>query len=140
MTSSSLHSNTDDGAQLDASAYRSIITGVECLAAAWQLDDIQVDILLGVKPSKTWREELTSAVPLTSEQQLRISHLLNIYATLHSLFNSQLADEWLLRPNSNEIFSLRPPLDLMLSDEVEGMIQIRAYLEGSMHGWSWTAP
>jgi hypothetical protein len=62
------------------------------------------------------------------------SHILGIYAALHTLFSSEVnADAWIKKPNSAPPFSGRAALDVM-RDGIAGLRVVRTYLEAEILG------
>ncbi len=65
---------------------------------------------------------------LPHETLERISHILGIYKSLHIIFiNRDQANSWISRSNSD--FNNKSALQVMLCEEVTGIIRVRSYLE-----------
>lgn len=84
----------------------------------------------------SWRETALAEQPLALDDAIleRISHVLGIYKELASLFHGSHG-EWLRRPNTNQIFGGRPPIDLMLADP-EGLAAVHTHLDCFYGGWA----
>jgi hypothetical protein len=103
------------------------------LADAWQLGADEQRTLLG-RPARTtfyrWRKGETGGV--TVDTMERLSHLLAIYAALHSLYLDRArADAWVRRPNDDALFGGRAPLDRLLIGRVADIYEVRRYLESA---------
>ena len=62
---------------------------------------------------------------------LRMSHVFWIYKSLKSLYpdDAQSGGGWLRRINTNVRFGGKPPLSTMLSDDVQGLMSTRRYIQ-----------
>jgi hypothetical protein len=103
------------------------------LADAWQLGADEQRTLLG-RPARTtfyrWRKGETGG--MTVDTMERLSHLLAIYAALHSLYLDRArADAWVRRPNDDALFGGRAPLDRLLIGRVADIYEVRRYLESA---------
>lgn len=105
------------------------------LELRWKLTSGEVSQLIGgvaVSMWDSWKQYPPDA--LTAEQLSRISLLLGIFAALHVLHDDQLADQWVRRPNTNELFGGSTPLDSMIEGGVTTMLQVRALLDSRRAG------
>jgi len=91
------------------------------IAKAWKLTDEQR------------RSLLESGMETTVEGLRRVSLLMQIQTHLHTVLSAS-ADGWVHRPNSNPAFRGRTAFDLMASDGLQGMIQVRDHLAGWTQG------
>ena len=103
------------------------------LADAWQLGADEQRTLLG-RPARTtfyrWRKGETGGV--TVDTMERLSHLLAIYAALHSIYLDRArADSWVRRPNDDALFRGRPPLDRLLLGRVADIYEVRRHVESA---------
>ena len=103
------------------------------LADAWQVGADEQRTLLG-RPARTtfyrWRKGETGGV--TVDTMERLSHLLAIYAALHSIYLDRArADAWARRPNDDALFGGRPPLDRLLLGRVADIYEVRRYAESA---------
>ncbi|KZY45115.1 hypothetical protein A3757_19815 [Oleiphilus sp. HI0117] len=66
----------------------------------------------------------------TAEQAERMSHILNIYRSLHTLFRqSKQADEWINKPNNAKLFGGRAALDLLKGGALSDLALVSNYLK-----------
>ena len=92
--------------------------------------------LLGAPSEATYRDWVGRAradepLPLPTDALSRISGLLGIHRALHDLFPvREEARTWLHGRHRGERFGGRSPLELMVSDGVDGVFEVRRYLEG----------
>lgn len=103
------------------------------LGDAWQVGADEQRTLLG-RPARTtfyrWRKGETGGV--TVDTMERLSHLLAIYAALHSIYLDRArADAWVRRPNDDALFGGRPPLDRLLLGRVADIYEVRRYAESA---------
>jgi len=111
------------------------ITSMIRLAEKWSLSTERICSLLGGISQSTWYAWKNSPpAELNIDQLTRVSYLLGIYTALHSLFREPLADEWVSRPNTNELFSGAAPVEVMINGGIVALAQVRAYLDGSRGG------
>jgi hypothetical protein len=62
----------------------------------------------------------------------RLSHILAIYAALHSIYlDPARADSWVRRPNDDALFGGRAPLDRLLVGRVADIYEVRRYAESA---------
>jgi hypothetical protein len=81
----------------------------------WQCNTAQIEKLLDLKVADS---ELKSAPDLTRNQQLRISYILNIHATLQSLFsNTDNIYGYMTMINHNAPFHGSTPLDFAMEHD-----------------------
>lgn len=105
------------------------------LAAAWKLRDEDARELLGGLSSSSYYEwKKNPARVLEVDRITRISYLIGIYKALHIVYGDKLADEWVMLPNSNQIFSGRAPLAYMLAGGLLSMQTVRKLLDARRGG------
>jgi hypothetical protein len=64
----------------------------------------------------------------------RLSLLTGIYKALNVLYSEKLADAWIQLPNTNPLFSGRPPLASMIAGGIPAMQTIRRLLDARRGG------
>jgi hypothetical protein len=106
------------------------------LSDIWRLSTKQSVALLGEGSERTWfRIKAKDWDGTLSQDSLtRVSALVGIYKGLHLLFSEALADDWIRRPNAEEIFSGVSPLEFMIADGIPAMIQTRGYIDALRGG------
>lgn len=113
----------------------SAIGAVDRLADRWGLTVKQVGDLLGGVASSTWHAwKVKPPAELSMDQLTRVSLLLGIFTALHVLHAGELADTWVTRPNTNEIFAGRTPLQSMIDGGIPAMVEVRKLLDGQRGG------
>lgn len=106
------------------------------ILTAWNLNSREQMALLGV-PKRLMLDQWRMQSPATLEhdQLERLSHILAIYRSLHTLLPDPVAaDDWVKRPNTAPIFGGRSALDLMTSDGICGLNAVRQYLAAEVEG------
>ena len=103
------------------------------LAEAWELGADEQRTLLG-RPARTtfyrWRKGETGGVTLDTIE--RLSHLLGIYAALHSIYlDHSRADAWMRRPNDSALFGGRAPIERLLLGRVADLYEVQRYVESA---------
>lgn len=105
------------------------------LVAAWQLrDDDARELLGGLSSSSYYEWKKQPQRVLEVDRITRVSYLLGIYKALHILYGDQLADQWVLLPNSNPVFGGRTPLAFMLGGGLLAMQTVRKLLDARRGG------
>jgi len=86
-------------------------------------------VIPGVKPRHIERYYHTENFPNDPELDQRIEHLIGIAEGLYLAYprSSLMASHWLNLRNRH--LGNRPPLDLLLSDGVDGMVRVRAQID-----------
>jgi uncharacterized protein (DUF2384 family) len=84
----------------------------------------------GTRPRALQRYRLGTPLPQDRETLERLSHLLNIERAVRTAFphNVSMARFWITTPHP--LFEDRTPLQVMLAEGLEGMVQIVSYLHG----------
>jgi hypothetical protein len=106
------------------------------LSDIWSLTAKQSCALLGEGSERTWfriKQRQWNGV-LSQDALTRISALVGLYKGLHLLFSDPLADEWVSRPNREEVFEQRSPLDFMIAGGIPAMLQTRGYIDALRGG------
>jgi hypothetical protein len=106
------------------------------LSGIWRLTARQSLALLGEGSERTWfRIKAREWEGVLSQDSLtRISALVGLYKGLHLLFSQPLADEWVSRPNSEEVFENDSPLNFMIRGGIPAMLQTRNYIDALRGG------
>jgi hypothetical protein len=125
-------SQQETRAELSIAAVDAFLT----LSEIWRLSTKQAVTLLGEGSERTWfRIKAREWDGTLSQDSLtRVSALVGIYKGLHLLFSEQLADDWVRRPNSEEIFGGNSPLDFMTAEGIPAMIQTLGYVDALRGG------
>ncbi|WP_247548077.1 antitoxin Xre/MbcA/ParS toxin-binding domain-containing protein [Bradyrhizobium sp. 177] len=112
------------------------IDGFLRLSTIWRLTAKQSIILLGEGSERTWFRIKAGEWehPLSQDSLTRVSALVGVYKGLHLLFSDPLADEWVRRPNTGELFEGVTPLDYMLAGGIPAMIETRAFIDALRGG------
>jgi antitoxin Xre/MbcA/ParS-like protein len=102
------------------------------LADTWELNVTEQRALLGWPAPSTYHKYKAGKIGTLSFDMLtRISLLLGIYKALHILYaDDAVADRWLHLPNSNPLFGGRPALALIMEAGIDGLHQVRRFLDG----------
>lgn len=106
------------------------------ILASWQLTDEQSRAILDVD-EVTYEQLKTDPAKVQSKLELleRVSLLLGIRKALEILDPSErkkiVENSFVKRPNDYELFSGRPPVDLMVQGRVEDLWAIKRYLNGA---------
>ncbi|CRD59147.1 antitoxin Xre/MbcA/ParS toxin-binding domain-containing protein [Stenotrophomonas maltophilia] len=101
------------------------------IAKAWSLTDWEQSEILGQPVSDAFALATTGVVDdLWPETLERMSHVIGIYAALHTIFRDQKqADGWIRRPNLAPLFGGAPALLLMRSGRIDDLASVREHLE-----------
>ena len=125
---SSLHS-------LDDQRRRDLSRTVMGLLESWGVSPEQQIVLLGLpadtRPRKLKQYQEDTPLPDSDELTVRIHYLLSIQKEMDKMFphNPMAADYWVTTPN--RFFNQRTPLDLMLSEGLNGLRMVIEHLRGS---------
>jgi len=106
------------------------------LSRIWRLTSRQAIALLGEGSERTWfRIKAKEWVGVLSQDSLtRVSALVGLYKGLHLLFSEPLANEWVRRANTEEIFRGGTPLDHMIAGGIPAMLETRNYVDALRGG------
>jgi hypothetical protein len=106
------------------------------LSRIWRLTSRQAIALLGEGSERTWfrikAKEWDQA--LSQDSLTRVSALVGLYKGLHLLFSETLADEWVRRANTEDIFAGVTPLDYMIAGGIPAMLETRNYVDALRGG------
>jgi len=98
----------------------------------WQCSDQEKAELLGFTAEEEFKEVASNPTDhmFTTEQAERMSYILNIFRSLHTLFSeSKQADEWVNKPNTAKIFGGRSVLELMRGGALRDLALVSNYLK-----------
>lgn len=115
------------------------VRGFLGLAAAWSLKTDEQTDLLGASVSRStlrnWADD-SSHVVLSADQLMRVSFLLGIFEGLARIWRHVPleADAWVRRPNADEPFGGRSPLEYMRSGGIPALANVRAYVDSATGG------
>lgn len=106
------------------------------LSRIWRLTTRQAIALLGEGSERTWfRIKAKEWVGVLSQDSLtRVSALVELYKGLHLIFSEPLANEWVRRANTDDIFAGATPLDYMISGGIPAMLETRNYVDALRGG------
>ena len=106
--------------------------GVSKVLGKWRCSEQVKSVLLGFENEALFQLMLSnpSDYIFTKEQLERMSYVLNIYRLLHTIFSEAVqADEWINKPNSNELFGGQPAIDVMKKGKVSDLALVVKYLQ-----------
>ncbi|MGE5205866.1 MAG: antitoxin Xre-like helix-turn-helix domain-containing protein [Chlamydiota bacterium] len=102
---------------------------------AWKVRNEDAMALLGgISNGRYFELKRSRRGVLTQDELTRISLLIGIFKALNILFSQKLAQQWILRPNSNLMFHNEPPLQVLTRGGVPGMISVRRLLDSRRGG------
>ncbi|MFZ2288721.1 MAG: antitoxin Xre/MbcA/ParS toxin-binding domain-containing protein [Halopseudomonas yangmingensis] len=106
------------------------------ILTGWKASPSQIQKILGISPHALDQANARNApAKLDGEQLERISIVLNIHATLRTLFeNPANLYEFMARPNGNAFFDGRAPLDVIAEDGMQGLVETHRHIEGLLNG------
>jgi len=112
------------------------VDGFLRLAGFWRLTSRQASLLLGEGLERTWfRMKAGQWTGTLSQDALtRISAMVGVYKGLHLLFSEPLADEWVRRPNQENVFGGVSPIDHMIAGGIPAMLETRSYIDALRGG------
>ncbi len=104
------------------------------VADRWGLSREEKATILAASVRSISRWQTEGAVPeLTRDQMERISYVLGIFAGLHTILgDTPLADEWVMRPNTD--FGGDMPLSRLLAGNVGDLAYVRTYVDQWVSG------
>ena len=106
------------------------------IAQKWDLGNEDLLVLLG-QPSRStfFRWKAGHAAQASHDLIERLSYILGIYKSLHTLFShDDVADAWVHQPNDNPLFAGQPPLTRMLAGKVSDLYVVREHVDAA-RGW-----
>lgn len=119
-----------------AGAANPVMRVFDGLAGAWKLTEEEKLVLLGIsEPAhlQALRASALDDVPIETIERVII--LLDIFKAINVLLcEPRRADSWMRSPNSTSIFGGRSALDVMAARGLEGLREVRAYLNAEL--WS----
>lgn len=117
--------------RLSASALRAFFN----IMRRWNVRDEDARHLLGGisnGPYYKWKADPHRV--LDADTLLRISYLVGIFKALNILHGEELADTWVLLPNSNRIFAGKTPLTYMAEGGMPALHLVRQLLDARRGG------
>jgi len=121
------------------------VRGFLAIADLWDLGEQDKIAILGYPGRSTfhkWAREARNGKPmrLSVDTLCRISAILGIHKTLGILYlMPEEGPQWLRLPNRGPLFGGQRPLDLILSGTMDGIMQVRRYLD-AQRGGQFAAP
>ena len=91
-------------------------------------------LLGGISHGRYYALKKTGRGVLTQDELTRVSLLIGIFKALNILFQQKLANQWVMRANSNPLFHEAPPLRALTQDGVPGMLEVRRLLDARRGG------
>lgn len=123
---------TDPGTRKRLSS--AAIAGFFSIIDHWELKNEDArELLGGVSNGRYHQLKRSRRGVLTQDELTRISLLIGIFKALNILFNRKLANQWILRPNSNPMFQNAPPLTA-LAHGIPQMMSVRRLLDSRRGG------
>jgi|SRR5579864_966149 uncharacterized protein (DUF2384 family) len=105
------------------------------IVEAWHISgDDAMGLLGGISNGRFYQLKRTRHGLLTQDELTRVSLLIGIFKALNILFSRKLADQWVMRPNSNPMFGNATPLAALLGRGVPGMLDVRRLLDSRRGG------
>jgi hypothetical protein len=105
----------------------------QSVCAQWKLTNAEMLTLLGATSAKQLVDWTQSVQPIPDEINERIIAAISIHRYLHMIFSdAAIADEWIRKKNSGELFDGRCAIDLMLKPDGLGLV--RQYLAAQAAG------
>jgi hypothetical protein len=98
----------------------------------WTVPEAEALRLFGLAPEAELDDFESST--LSAEQLTRVSYLVGIFEALRILYRDALADQWIMRPNTNAIFEGQTPLMYMVHGGVDALRNVRKLLDARCAG------
>jgi len=106
--------------------------GVSKVLSKWHCSEKVKSELLGFGSEALFQLMISNPndYKFTTEQVERMTYILNIYRSLHTIFSETVqADEWINAPNTNELFGGQTAIDVMKKGKVSDMASVAEYLQ-----------
>lgn len=113
---------------------QSAIDGFFAIIDKWNVPIERAGELLGGIPRSSVYKLKTAAGTLRQDELTRISYIVGIYKALHILLPDELADQWVMQPNDNFLFSGQSPLDYLVRAGIPGLQQVRSLVDAARGG------
>jgi uncharacterized protein (DUF2384 family) len=111
------------------------IEAVLKIAEKWSLKNEDAMALLGgISSGRYYELKKNRKGNLGQDELTRVSLLIGIFKALNILFNENLANQWVSRPNSNPMFHDDPPLEVLIEGGIPGMLSVRRLLDSRRGG------
>ena len=105
------------------------------IMARWQVRDDDARVLLGgVTNGPFYEMKKHPDRVLDPDRLLRVWYIVGIFKALNLLYAETLADEWIRRPNTNEIFGGQTPLAYLTTGGLPAMQIVRRLLDARRAG------
>tara|TARA_R110002073_G_scaffold110035_6_gene246066 strand:- start:7421 stop:7789 length:369 start_codon:yes stop_codon:yes gene_type:complete len=108
------------------------VQGVCKVLSKWKCSDQVKAELLGFVSEEELKQVISNPDDhiFTTEQVERMSYVLNIYRSLHTIFSqSKQADEWVNKPNAAKTFGGQSALGLMKGGALSDLALVSNYLK-----------
>ncbi len=113
---------------------QSALDGFFAIIDKWDVPIERAGELLGGIPRSSVYKLKTAAGTLRQDELTRISYIVGIYKALHILLPDELADQWVMQPNDNFLFSGQSPLDYLVRAGIPGLQQVRSLVDAARGG------
>ena len=102
----------------------------------WKVRDEDARPLLGEISSKAFQSMKKDSKHALDEDKLRrISFLIGIFKALNTLYDKELADEWMQLPNKNNIFQGKKPIEHLKHGGLPAFAEVRKLLDARRVGF-----
>jgi uncharacterized protein (DUF2384 family) len=110
---------------------RDAVLAFMAIMAHWKIRGEDAQMLLGGISNGAFYDLKKKENPVLEEDRLRrISYLIGIFNALNTLFDEDLADDWIKMPNKNPVFNRKTPLDYLLHGGMPAFMTLRKLLDG----------
>lgn len=110
------------------------LSGFLSLADLWRLTNAEAAALIGVSVSTLQRIRRGRRLPLRQDQLTRIAALIAIFKGLRARFADEAADDWVVRPNADPLFSGVAPVEAMIAGGIPRMLDVRRHIDAMRGG------
>lgn len=111
---------------------QAVLRAIPNLFDRWKLTEQQSLEILGVSPEVWYKIRAGHSEPLTEDQLLRASALMEIHAALRTIFADPWCYDWIQRPNGAPLFSGQSAIKRMIAGGLPTIIRVRQYLEAEL--------
>ena len=108
------------------------LPGVCKIMDKWKCSSKVKSVILGFESEASFQVMLSdpSEYVFNQEQIDRMSYILNIYTSLHTLINNAVrADDWVNLPNSAPLFDGKPTIEFIKKGKVSDLELVARYLQ-----------
>lgn len=104
--------------------------------AKWGIDDDSCALILGV-PKSSWNAYVRNPADVRPSDEMieRMSHILNIHATLKNMFPQTAPEgpyQWLHKPNHHPFFAGRTAMDVMRQGRISDLTDVAQRLHAAL--------